>query len=389
LTADTNIIAVKQARAAAIAGMAAILEKGEREQRNLTAPESRDFDRLEAETKRLTEHANRMERLRGSAVTRSDLHAGNGRGNDHELRVWMANELRDLTTGSFGTGIVPPEFTGAIWDRLRARSTFLDTGVTVIDTNKHSVQVPALTADATAAWTAENGTITASDPTGGTVTLTPSKIAALTKFSRESAEDANPGVAEVVLKNLAQTIALGVDLGGYFGTGASNQPLGVANTAGITVDSATMGANGAVLSNLDPLLSSLGTLYGANVDMSKVVVVMHSRSWTELTKLKDSQNRYLLESVQSGGAPARSIDGVPIFVSNQFPINETQGTNTDASSILFYDASQIIVVRREAMRLESTKDAFFSTDELGVRGVARLAVGVPNPLSIVRLKGVR
>jgi len=235
---------------------------------------------------------------------------------------------------------------------------------------------------------AENGTINESDPTGEQISVTPTKIAALTKFSRESAMDSNPAIADMVGKNLSRSIALGIDLGFFEGTGASNQPTGLKNTANITTDSTTTGTNGSAPTNLDFILKALGTLSQQNANMDRAVIVMHSRTWAELTQLKDSQNRYLLNAVQTGGAPARSIDGVPVFLSNQLSTTETQGTGTTCSSVYAYDASQIIVVKAHDMRLEASQDAYFSTDEIGIRCIARVGFAVPNPKAVVRVSGV-
>lgn len=384
-----DTIKIKQERAAALKRAEELHKTAATEKRDLTAAERRDFERALAEAQQC---AGQLER---DAEIRAALgHAGRGGdgmatgGTDGEMRAWFANEFRDMASGSFGGALVPLDYQSKIWDRLVPMAVALKTGPTIISTDRKTISLPALTADAASGWVAEAGTISETDPTGQTITVTPQKVAALSKVSREFADDSNPGVVDMLLANLQRSIALSVDLGFFQGTGTSNQPTGLANTAGITVDSTTMGANGSAPTNLDFILSNLGVLNGANVDMSKVVIVMHSRTWTELTKLKDSQNRYLLNAVQNGNAPAYSIDGVPVFISNQLSTTETQGTSNAASSVYLYDASQVIVVRRETMRLETTKDAFFSTDQIGVRAISRVGFAVPNPASVVRIKGV-
>jgi HK97 family phage major capsid protein len=397
-----NIIALKQERTAKIAEMQAIHDKAEAESRDLNAAESRKFDRIDAEVRRISANVDRQESLRNlsqpggrSEMRGSGLAGGShrfGGASDREVRdlefnTMLAGELRDLASGTTGFGgMFPIDYQPYVWDRLAPHAVALKTNPTVITTDKHSITLPALTADAAAAWVAENGAISETDPTAQTITVTPTKVAALTKFSREAADDSNPEVAALVMQNLARSIGLAIDLGFYYGSGSSNQPTGLASTAGITTQ--FMGTNGAAPTNLDFLLTALSTLEQNNADMSKAVIVLHARTMNELFQLKDTQNRYLLESVSAGGQTVRSIEGVPIFTSNQFPLNETRGTGTTCSSAFAYDASQCLFVKAHDVRLEATKDAYFSNDQIGIRCIGRVGIAVPNPLAVVRVAGI-
>jgi HK97 family phage major capsid protein len=356
--------------------------------RPLTRDERSKLDTFNGEIESLTEKIESREVIARSVLAQERATGMLGDGRDAEFRAWFANELRDFSTSGFGGALVPLDYQEVVWDRLRPASVFFQTNPTVINTERHQISLPSLTADSAASWVAEAGAIGETDPTGVTITVTPSKVAALTKFSRESADDSNPGVTEVIMRNLMQSIGLAVDKAAFEGTGASNQPTGLKNTSGIVLDNTTMTTNGSTFASLDPILSALSTLEGNNADMSKAVIVMHSRSWGELLKIKATTGQYLLESVQAGNAAARSIDGVPVFVSNQLSTTETQGSSNTASSVYVFDASQVIAVRREGLRLEATKDAFFSNDQIGLRGIARIGFAVPNPLAVVRLAGV-
>jgi HK97 family phage major capsid protein len=384
-----NHIEIKQKRAAALKRADELHKTAAAETRDLTAAERRDFDRALAEAQQCAGQLERDAEIRaalGHAGRGGDGMASGDTG-DAEMRAWFANEFRDMASGSsFGGGLVPLDYQSRIWDRLVPMAVALKTGPTIIETNSKTISLPHLTADAAAAWTGEAGTISETDPTGETRTVTPQKIAALTKVSREFADDSNPKVVDLLLQNLQRSIALGVDLAFYNGTGSSNQPTGLKNTSGITTQS--MGANGAAPTNLDFLLTAITSVYANNGDSSSTVIVMNAHVWGELLALKDSQNRYLLSSVQNGDAPQHAIDGVPVYVTNQLPQTETQGTSNVASSVYVYDAKQVIVVRRQDMRLETTNDAFFTTDQIGIRAISRVAFDVPNPLAVVRIAGV-
>lgn len=388
---EENIIEMKQERAKALREMQRIVHTSAREKRDMSAPELREFEKNDATVTRLNEGIKRLEadrKIKPGTSARGAGLAERASSSDREFREWFANEIRDFSSAGFGGALVPLDYQPIVWDRLRPQSVFMQTNPTVIDTNRHEISLPHLTADAAASWVAEAGSISETDPTGETITVTPTKVAALTKFSRESADDSNPGVTDIIMRNLMQSIGLAIDKAAFEGTGASNQPTGLKSTSGIVLDNTTLGTNGSAPTNLDFILSALGTLAGNNGNMDRACIAMHSRTWNELTKLKDSQNRYLLNAVQNGDAPTRQIDGVPVFVSNQLSITETQGSASTASSVYVFDASQVILVRREDMRLEATKDAYFANDQIGLRAIARIGLAVPNPLAVVRVAGV-
>lgn len=118
--------------------------------------------------------------------------------------------LTGLTTP--GSTFAPHEAAEFIFDRLAAASVILGSGVRLIPTSKVAIDIPRVKADPTAAWVAEGGTITASDPDADTVTATPRKLAALTVVSNELIADSQPEVAGMLGETLARAMALKLDL---------------------------------------------------------------------------------------------------------------------------------------------------------------------------------
>src|SRR5215211_1889330 len=91
-------------------------------------------------------------------------------------------ESRALSTAA---SVSPGELSTTLFDRLRAASVVLNTGIPTLTTEADSVTYPTLTADVTPAWYAEAATITPGDPTFATLTATPRKLAHLVQFSNE------------------------------------------------------------------------------------------------------------------------------------------------------------------------------------------------------------
>jgi len=119
-------------------------------------------------------------------------------------------ESRALTTAA---SVSPGELATALFDKLRASSVVLGTGIRTVTTDADSVTWPTLTADVAPAWYAEAAAITPGDPTFATLTATPRKLAHLVQFSNEVLDDSDPSIASVLNDHLMTTLALKLDAG--------------------------------------------------------------------------------------------------------------------------------------------------------------------------------
>jgi HK97 family phage major capsid protein len=116
---------------------------------------------------------------------------------------------------------------------------------------------------------------------------------------------------EVVRRSLLRSVALKFDLAVFEGSGSAPEPRGLRNVPGI--QSVSMGANGAALTTLGPIADAIGSLMDSNA--SAAAIVMHSRTWRALTKIKGSDRlaKPLLQDEAGGvgAAPRLSIYGTP------------------------------------------------------------------------------
>jgi HK97 family phage major capsid protein len=251
-----------------------------------------------------------------------------------------------------------------------------------------SIAFPHLTSDAAAAWVSAGADITAADPGGETVTVIPQKLAALITAHNEVLADANPDALDTLAKSLIRSLALKFDVGAFEGSGTAPQPRGLKNVAGI--GTVSLGTNGAALTNLDPFADAIGALETANA--SAGAIVMHPRTWQAASKLKEatgSSKPLLQESAGSAGQGIqRSIYGVPVFLSSQVSIADTQGSGTNLSSAYVYDPSEVYAVIRQDVRVERDSSRLFNSDQSELRAIMRAAVTVPNPTAVVRITGI-
>lgn len=363
-----------------------IITRAATEQRDLTGDEFRAHTGRLGE---LREVDDRIETLRDDEVRELRAAAARpslGDGPDRAGELLM----RAITEASgIGAAATPPEYAASFWDRLAPSSALLAAGPQVITTARDSLVLPRLTADPTAAWTAEGATITASDPGADTVTATPRKLAALVRAGNESLADSSPSVGEAINRQLARSLALSADLGFFEGSGTAPVIKGLKNVTGIST--ASMGANGAALADLDPIADAIGAISVANGEAS--AIFMHPTQWAKISKLKetDASNVPLITGAVGAvvNGVRRSLLGVPVYLTSQLSVTETQGTSEDvATRIYVADMSQVVVVRRQEVAIEVDRSVYFASDETAIRAIARLDLVVPNPAAVYALTGV-
>jgi HK97 family phage major capsid protein len=186
-----DYVALVEQRREAYGEAHALNKKAEREARNFTADEQRQWDEY---VRRMEMLGAEIEQMRADASadyrpSADDTPAGFRSASrfDGEIETAIGSiakgESRALSTA---VSISPGELSNTLFDRLRAASVVLKTGIKTLNIEADSVTYPTLTADAAPAWTSEAAAITPSDPTLSTVVATPRKLAALRRSRTRS-----------------------------------------------------------------------------------------------------------------------------------------------------------------------------------------------------------
>lgn len=356
-------------------------------------PQSTEVKALKAAHGRYTELKDEIEELSAERDELFRKAAGESRrrGQLPETKgAWLQAELKNMSTASgAGQAASPVQHFGSFVDRLAPVSVALASGVTVLPTDRVELKLPHITSDPTAGWINEGSQIPPADPGGELLTIRPGKLAALTYVSNEAVRDSELAALGIAEFTLVRASALKLDLAFFEGSGSGAEPEGLKNTTGI--QEVDLGGNGLPLSNLDPLIDGIGLLHAENA--LPTALYMNPRTWKALSKLREltsGSNKPLL--TQSAGSPAegirRELLGLPVYLSSQIPVDETQGTATNASSIWVAEASQIIAVQREDAEIAIDQFARFDYDETGIRVTSRWGIAVPNPKAVCRIKGI-
>ncbi|WP_406429839.1 phage major capsid protein [Streptomyces sp. NBC_01589] len=293
-------------------------------------------------------------------------------------------EYRQLTTAS-ADAVIPTQLLGNVFDFLRAKSVFLSANPQLVTMDSMTLEVPRIAASSTASMTAEGAGIGISDTTFQAVTLTAKKAAVLTKATNESLMDSSPELQQLVAKDHMKEVARLLDAQFLAGNGTTPNMRGLRNFSGVNVT--PLGTNGASLS-LDGLADAVGRLEQNNGDLNGAAWFMSGRSWASIRKAKDGQQRYQVSPDPTRDGERR-LFGIPVFVSNQISNAETVGTSSDCSWIGLADMGQVVVGRRQEVRVIYSSDAYFDSDSMGVRTTSRWDIAPLDPKGIELITGVR
>jgi HK97 family phage major capsid protein len=249
-----------------------------------------------------------------------------------------AEERAALAEGATGTGgaFIPTPLSVDVVDLARNKAQVLAAGARTIPMETSTYRIPRWATDPTPGWLGEAGTVSESEPTVDSLTLTAQMLTFLVKASRQVLEDSGPDMTNELKANMAKVIALELDRVALRGTGTAPQPHGILGSSGITTT--TLGAgNGLSLSTgtpppaWDPFVDAAQAVMANNFNPG--AVIMASRTIQSLAKTRDTQGRYLeppplLDVNDPQDDRAQHV--VPL-ISNQIPVSLTVGTSVDCS----------------------------------------------------------
>lgn len=287
-------------------------------------------------------------------------------------------EERALAEGTTTAGgfTVPAPLAAEFIDRLRARSVVMAAGARTVPMTSQTLAIARLETDPEIAWRAENAVVADSDPTFGRVLLTAKSLMGYVKVSRELLDD-SVNVGEILQNAITKAAALELDRACLYGTGADNQPEGLAVISGI--NSVSMGNNGAALTNYDKVID---TIYEMQLDNASdpTAMIYHPRTGAAFAKLKDGQNNPL--------TVPEMVARVPKLTTTSVPIDETQGTASTASSILTGDFRQMLVGIRDNLTIRVLTERFADNNQVAFIFGLRADMQLAHKASFSKLIGI-
>ncbi len=239
--------------------------------------------------------------------------------------------VRDLLTGTASSGgDLVATSVQTVADSVRPVTVLEKAGVERIETGGENLTIPRF-AEADAVWIAENADYTALSTTTTSVDCTPKLASARLSFSRRL-KVLVPDVEGSVLQEVGRAVAALIEKGAIQGTGSSNQPLGLLN-----LPDALSQTFAAATPTSDELASMLEKLGDADVDLSKVVFLMHPSTAADLMKARVDAN---------SGALVLSdlkIHGLPVFISSNVTEDKVIALDPSYSRLVYFGAPQVVV----------------------------------------------
>jgi|694.fasta_scaffold80490_2 HK97 family phage major capsid protein len=322
-----------------------LLDHAATEARDLSAEESEQFDRINAELDTAdariksvidAEQRNRdIEESRARLGVPADLGAtvtASVENSDEDtVRSLMNGEIRSarfekraITSSSSG-GAVPTSVYDRIVEHL-VQTNVVRNVATIVTTNTgETLNVPTSTAFSTASIVGEAAQASASDPTLATRALGAYKYTVLVQLSNELASDGAVDVAGFLARQAGT--AIGVATRGHMTTGdGSSKPTGIvtSSTAGKTGSTSVSGAFTG--DNLIDLRYSVGSAYTSQPGCG---FMMNNTAMAAARKLKGTANDHYIFAPGMNGDPDQLL-GFPVYLNDSMA-----NPAVSAKSVLF------------------------------------------------------
>lgn len=270
-------------------------------------------------------------------------------------------QQRDMTatTGDAGGYVVATDnLAGSFIDLLRNRAVVAQLGATMMTGLVGNVTIPKQTAAATAYWLTNEATaITESQMTLGQLALSPKNVGAYTELSRQLMLQSSPAADALVMNDLARVLALAIDLAALEGSGASGQPTGISQTAGI------------------------GSVTGTSIDYAKVLefqtdVAGGNALAANCAYVTTPAVASLLKQRVAFSSTASPLWEGGILDGNLQGFRAVATNSVTAASMVFGDFSQVVIGEWGMLELALNPYANFAAAISGIRAIQTVDIGI-------------
>ena len=270
-------------------------------------------------------------------------------------------QQRDMTatTGNAGGYVVATDnLAGSFIDLLRNRAVVAQLGATMMTGLVGNVTIPKQTAAATAYWLTNEATaITESQMTLGQLALSPKNVGAYTELSRQLMLQSSPAADALVMNDLARVLALAIDLAALEGSGASGQPTGISQTAGI------------------------GSVTGTSIDYAKVLefqtdVAGGNALAANCAYVTTPAVASLLKQRVAFSSTASPLWEGGILDGNLQGFRAVATNSVTAASMVFGDFSQVVIGEWGMLELALNPYANFAAAISGIRAIQTVDIGI-------------
>ncbi|HQU04216.1 MAG TPA: phage major capsid protein [Acidocella sp.] len=273
---------------------------------------------------------------------------------------------------------------GSFIEVLRNKARVMSLGARMLSGLVGNIAIPRQDGATQTYWVSPEGAdLTEAETTFDQIVMSPKTLGARSQYTRQMLMQSTPDIEMLVRDDLAQVLALAIDLACISGTGAGGQPTGILNKAGI--GSVALGANGGPIT-IDAMIALETTLTAQNVDETNLAYLTNAKQVGSLKTLKDTNGRYLWTQYpgifgQRTPTPGE-LNGYPVARSNQVPSNLNKGTGTNLSAVIFANWSDLIVAEWGVLEiLPNPYGAGFNSGSIDIRALQSVDINMRHPQS--------
>lgn len=357
----TNLKALLERREELQATMNSLVDAADVETRAMTEEETAQFDAAEKEIQDIDATVVREERARKvekrAAPTAAEERAAAEERSFADYVMGKALEIRageqNMTMANNGA-IIPTTIANRIIKAVKDRCPIL-AGATLYNV-KGTLKVPVWGKangihDIAVGYQTEFTEITADSGKFTSVDLGGFLAGALTLIGRSVENNGTFSVVDFIVNQMAEEIAMWIE--GQLLTGAgANACQGALNT---TTAMAAAASSAITADELIELQARIKQAYQGGACWT-----MHPDTFVSIKKLKDGNNRYLLQDDVTGAFPYRLL-GKPVYLSDNMP-----KLAAGAKAVLYGDYSGLSVNFRENISIEVLREKYATQHAIGV-----------------------
>jgi len=279
------------------------------------------------------------------------------------------DETRAISDFATGSALYVNDFAARVVAYARTASPWIGIATVQVSNNGRPLVIPNLTADVTGYTPGEGTAITPSDPTLGTATALLVSYKALTYVSAEAAEDEDINLTDVVARSHARELSL------RFGSAATTAILAGITNGGTATGT---GGNGTATASFVGYEDLIDLVYSAPAPYrSGASWVASGGMIKKARKYKDAQGAYLWPSADLASAQPPALLGAPVY---EDPYLAAPASAT--KSVIYGDGLAGLLIKASPLRVAVSTDYLFSTDQIAIKSVHRLALAIPDPLAL-------
>lgn len=231
----------------------------------------------------------------------------------------VPNEVlrRDLVVGTSTAGgnLVATELlSNSFIEMFRNRLALARVNATVLSGLQGNISMPRMTASSTAYWVGEGQAPTESQQAFDMVSMTPKTLGAFVDYSRKLLLQSSLDVETMIRDDLSKVLALELDRAAFYGTGSTNQPLGLSLTSGVNSQTITTFGTYAEYIGMETKVAT------ANADVQSMYYILNAsaRGALKSTEKATGTAQFVYERMNG----TDEINGYPVVISNQLTTND-------------------------------------------------------------------